>query len=504
MAADSIPFLEKQRLSLLASSNNLVTTATQNNDRRQVPMLDRDVYRNISSYGRRVLQSLGRYLTLNVPQVRGAVLEQATLATAGIMSQFYGSNQNFKNIAEDWIIEHNRICDVRGRPFTIQTLYRNLALALWRDGEMGVLFTEGAGGYPMLQVIPSHRIGSPEGTIIIEDGPFKGSKLRDGVILNDYGRAMGYRILLGDTPDYANYLDVSANDMDLCFIPEFPEQLRGFSPVGLGAFDWQDIADARRFELMAQKILSAIALIEVNEDGEPAPGADLGPIIIPGADETTTATPSSLVSEVFDGGLVRYLRARSGADLKTLESNRPSLNRREFEDQVVRADMHGLGWSMDYSLDPSKVGGAPMRVIVDKINRMVGAVREFGIEPLARRIDGWRVAKAIKLGLIPTDPEWFKWEHQFAADITADKKYDSDVDVQEMRAGLQCPQDAIGRRGGYWEDVQDKTIAFRKRFEKRCKEEGIDPDKVIWPTPNGAPPAPEPPLTDRVPSPRDN
>jgi hypothetical protein len=501
MAAPPLTFLEN-KWAANSTSNFLIQAATQTADRKNVPMLDRDVVRNISTVGRRILMSLGRHLSMNVPQVRGMVMERANLISTGIISQYYGDNEEFKTKAEDWILEHNKICDVRGWPYSMDTFYRNLVISQLRDGGQACLFTETPNGYPLIQVIPVHRIGSMPGVQKV-DGYFYGHEIgtkkpmqfegwmRDGIIFSDSGQTIGYNVSLTDlVSSWSECVKVSSSDMMLNFIPEFPEQIREISEIGLAAFDWQDISEWRRFEMMAQKIGSGIALQEFNEAGEPPPGSDLSFTTPPTSGETTTGTPSGLYTETIDGGMIRYFRAKNGGKLEAFQNDRPSGNQQSFEDKVARAAMHGASWSMDFSLDPSKVGGAPMRVVVEKINRSIEVVQKLLIEPAARRLDGWRISKAINLGLLPAVDDWWKWEHQFPANVTADKKYDSDVDVQELRSGLQAPQDAIGRRGQYWEDVQDKAIAFQKRFQDKCAAAGVDPEKIIWPTPNG--PQPEP------------
>ena len=88
------------------STNRLIAAATSTNDRTTPPLNDFDIHRNVTPLGRRTLLSLGRYAYENIPQVRGMIIEQATFAALGIISQYYGENLNFKDLAEYWLIEH--------------------------------------------------------------------------------------------------------------------------------------------------------------------------------------------------------------------------------------------------------------------------------------------------------------------------------------------------------------------------------------------------------------
>jgi hypothetical protein len=484
MSQPALTFLE-QKWALNGSSNRLIAAATQTTDRQQPALNDYDLHRNITPLGRRTLLSLGRYAYENIPQVRGMIIEQATFAALGIISQYYGENPQFKDLAENWILEHNKICDIRGQPFTMETMRRNHVIALSRDGEIFFLLTEGSDGYPLLQVIPAHRVGSPLGTAVVEGGPFDGARIIDGIIVDDYGRTIGYRVLLDDSGYVlSRFRDIPASDVIHSFIPEYPEQLRGLSPTGKGVFDFMDVNETRAFEKASLKLGSHYGMTIHNESGT----VDKSKQVIRGATtspDSTTGAAQGLSTQVVNGVGVYYFKAGTNQRIEPVKNDRPSANQQNFEAEVIRSAFFGNGWSVDFSLDPSKVGGAPMRVVVEKINRVIKSIQCLALEPVCRRIDGWRVAKAQKLKLLPDDPDWWKWEYQFPAEVTADKKYDSDVDIAEMRAGLVSPQKAIGKRGQYWEDTQDELIAYEKRLQERCKTEGVDPERIIWPTPNG-------------------
>jgi hypothetical protein len=127
-------------------------------------------------------------------------------------------------------------------------------------------------------------------------------------------------------------------------------------------------------------------------------------------------------------------------------------------------------------LDPSKVGGAPFRVVVDKLNRNIRAIQDLALEPALLRIDGFRVSSAVQLGALPQNKDWWKWTYQGPARITADAKYESEVDISEVAKGLKTRRRALANRGEYIDDVDKETErdALRKweaaeRVSKRFK-----------------------------------
>jgi capsid protein len=422
--------------------------------------------------------TIGRWLYHNSPELRGAVREMADLAASSYIPQFYGSDKVWGNKAEEWLYEHDKICDVRGWPYNMATYRRNLVLAVLRDCDLGTLLTETPEGYPLIQPLGAHRIGSGSGSERVAGGEFDGANIYDGVITDDYGRTIGYRIC--DPATGAPDRDISANDMFLSFLPEYVDQGRGISELAAAFFDFQDTRESRTFNLLAGKIAASIALVEKNETGE----ADSAKAIVSGGEyDADDNTKSTIHQETVDGGMIRYFKAGTGSSIESFSYDRPGANSQEFEDRVIRAAFAGMGWSYDFSLNPTKAGGAQMRIVIDKINRRLKSIQDLVLLPAMRRIDGWRISKAIKLGLLAPSKEWYMWDYQGPSRLTADAKYESDVDLQELGAGVGTLASAAARRGTYWEDVrgqQDKEVTdLLTRATIQAKKFGISLEQAI-------------------------
>lgn len=465
MATLPLTFLEK-KWAAGYGNNNLVTAATQTTDRKNVPMLDKDTHRSITPYGRRTLMTLGRWLYWNVSAVRGTIREMVNLTAQKWTPQFEGEDQAWGTMVENWLYEHDKICDVRGWPFNMAAYRRNLLRGVLIDGDVGTVLVKTATGYPMIQVIPAHRISSGIAENTIKGGPFDGARIIDGTILDDSGRVLGYRVWgeNGETTS-ATYTDVPARDMFLSYRIETPDQIRGISNLGASCFDWQDVSDARRFELIAQKLIASIGIIETNETGE----ADRTQKVLTRSarnfDDTSNATKTHLsttATETIDGVSIRYHRANSGSKIEAFSGDRPTANQQAFRDDVIREALHGIGWSFDFSYNPTKIGGAPMRVVVDRINREIETMREEIVDPAQMRVNGYRIASVMdnpqrsdkQIVLFPFNPDWYKWNSQGQARVTADAKYQSSVDIEERRAGLKTLSKSAAERGEYWKDVR--------------------------------------------------
>lgn len=437
--------------------------------RRARTGFDRDSANLYSGTDRLLLMSMGRWLYANNSLVAGSVDDQAAIISGELTPQFAGEDSAWGTLAEQWLEDHDRLCDVRGDLYPMQTLQRLWMLHIIRDGDVGVIFTEGAGGYPLLQTIPSHRIKG-DGKVG-PDSPWEGRRLVDGVIVNDVGRPLAYRVY---EDGLAKYQDISAVDMKVRFLPRYADQVRGFSALGCAMVDFQDVDEVRRFELIAQKLAASIVLAETNETGLAPDTAEN----LLGEDSTETNADANIAMHTMQGGEIRYFRSGTGGKLDALKADRPTPAQQQFADSIIRQAMAGMGWSADYFLDPSKVGGASMRVVVERINRHVGMMRSQCLFPLARSVDAWRLAKAMKEEMLPWSDDWFRWRYQGAANITADAKYSAQVSEIRMERGLSSPQIEADQIGNDWEHVMDQKIEYWVRLQKRCKEAGVDPSLI--------------------------
>lgn len=457
-----LTFLEKKWGSI--GSNTLITGATQTTDRKTVQMVDSDIQRTITPYGRRTLLTLGRHLYWNCSAVRGTINEMADLAVQSYIPQFEGADQAWGSMVEEWMYEHDKICDVRGWPFNMSTYRRNLVRGVLVDGDMATMLTRNADGYPLIQVFPSHRIGSRYGETMVQGGPWDGARIVDGVIVDEQGRPLAYRVMREINLDFSQYQDVPARDMFLSFLIESPDQIRGISILGASCFDWQDVSDARRFELISQKVFSSKSLIITNEDGE----ADETKALLTKSSDNfnTDGTVASTVTETIDGVSINYHRAGTGSKMEAFQADRPSTNQQAFRDDVIREALHGLGWSFDFSYNPTKIGGAPARLVTDRINRKLDCLRDEVVRPAQARVDGYRIASVMdnpartdkKIVLFPFNPDWWRWTYQGPAKLTSDAKYDSDVDIQERKAGIKTLAKSAAQRGDYWRDVRKQRL----------------------------------------------
>jgi len=448
--------------------NQLIPSSNYSNKRKRVPLLDTDLYRNVSDHGRRFLLSLGRHIYFSCDSIRQAVNEQAEYAGSIYLPDYRGADREWKNESEEMMYQHDRWCDIAGPPYTMGIYRRNLIKSIATDGDMGTVYVLGEDGQPYLQTIPSHRISSVVTDSIVKGGPFDGAGIIDGVIVGPQLQPLGYRVITGEGSSVESYRDIPTASMCLHFIPEFPGQLRGLSKIGLAAWSIQDLNDSKRFELLAQKAGAGRVFQEWNEEGEAQINADF--MSGPTSSDTTANTPTGLWREEIDEGINTYFKANSGSRIEAVKFDRPNANQRAFAESVMREVLGSLGTTFDFLIDATKIGGHSSRVMLEKINRSIRATQDLALEPAVRRFDAFRLGTWITNGQIRSVEDWHNIEYQGPPAWTGDRRYEAEADAMEVKMGIKPRSKWAGSRGEALVDVRDMKQAEVEDLFRRAKD----------------------------------
>jgi hypothetical protein len=139
----------------------LYKAARQTDQRNWVYDNNKDIHRNISSKGRQTLATLGTDLYANHPVIRGAINEMAYYSLGVWIPEYYGRNPAWGDLAEAWMYEHDKICNVDGG--TMLDYLLNLVRGVLVRVTLRRFTPRRINGYPKLQQIPGHRIKSGDG-----------------------------------------------------------------------------------------------------------------------------------------------------------------------------------------------------------------------------------------------------------------------------------------------------------------------------------------------------
>lgn len=473
------PYRIVDRRSSYGFNNTLIEAATQTQDRKAITLVDYDFHRTISVIGRRTLMSLARSMIWKIPPLWSAIQEQATLSVSPFTPLYLGKNKAWGEEATEWLQNWYQVQDIASWPYDGDSY--NELVVMWSivDGDIFTLLTQDNSGNPRTQLIPSHRIGSRYQTSGVAKVRFESNQLWiddklidpnlpytfgkpiewdaqqiDGVIMDDLSRAIAYRVY-SDPAVSADYQDISARNLFPAFQPIVPGQVRNVSMLANSVFDWQDWREFRRFELLAQKTFASKTIVETNESGE----LDTAKALI-SSPAQFDADGKKIALDVMqlDGGAYHVFKAGTNSKLEAFDwRDRPGRNSQDFMDASVRDAMTGTEWSAFFSLDPAHIGGAPMRVIVDRINRTLKKRRRL-VKKNRLRTDVYALAKAIKSGQLPPDPDFYRWTYQGPVDVTADRRYDAITDQMEYAAGWKNLEDIQASRNGDWRQKRKQRL----------------------------------------------
>lgn len=446
----------------------------------------------------------GRFLFANVPLIRGALLEQAAYSFP-LTVRYAGRDKDWGKIVEAWIYEWQKSNNVRGWPYDQLTNSRIRLLGRKVDGDIATIQTFGQDEFPKIQLVRAHRIGTRDSKDTVQKGKYKGRRIQNGVILDDVGAPLAYR-LLGDKP--AEDEEIPAESMFLTYRPDYSDQARGISELIASIRSFADLKRLREYEMRAQQILSAIVLLEKNENGETPPGADF--IQSPAAGTDASGTASGLISRTYEKGMALYFRSGTGSGLEAFRGDRPSADAQAFEDKIVSGAFYGIEWDPNFALAIKEPGGAWARTILQKINRAIGNnVREE--ERAQRREITYAVNKAIALKILPRpkDEDTFSWEFQLGIQlITADSGNEEQAKREAYKLGLSTLQRYCSPNGDWWEehreqrdkevrDLLARAAAVRKDFPELSLQEILALFEQR--TPNANSPTPGEPLAEPAP-----
>lgn len=440
-----------------AQTNTRFKSTEDDRYRLERPRLFDDMGRLLGRDRYRALISDARWIAEAFPLVQEAVQQKAEyVGAAGWLPEFIGSDQAWGERATRALHAALEISDVRGNLFDWDDQWE-IAGRLWDiDGGSFQLFTATEEtGFPQLQNIEAHRIGQRSATPLVGDrdaftlitddatgavrrvtGAYAGLRILNGIIYNSAGREVAYRVL-GATP--ADDRDISARDMQHVCAPRWFSEGRPAPSIAYAVLDWYDVKETREFERLAQKVNSALTLVESNETGE-APA-------IPPMGASAAATPKTTgepQEQVLFGGLIRYIK--NGGNLKAHDSARPSDGWQKFDRTIVAGAFYGMGWRIEM-MDLSLLGGAGVRGFQDNINMKIAA-RHKKLKPFALRAITRTVASLIKRGDLPESPEWFAWDLPAPPEFTVDAGRAAQQDRENIRFGIDSTSHVIRRSSG--------------------------------------------------------
>lgn len=414
-----------------------------------------DFRKEMTPYDRRELVRRTRYLEKNSGFLREYIGTMAMYSVGdGINPQAMTTDAEWNKAAEAYFAEWCRVCEITRR-FSFREVQQLICRAIDRDGEVFVLKVRGPNNEPMLQVLESHRVGGDDSS---------NNLMNDGILFNQYGAVDSYNIIANDgstiTRPWGQVMHI--------FDPQQYSGSRGYPPLCHAINHLIDQAEMLSMEKQAAKDQSKISTV-LNKAGG---SADVEDTAVFGDSPNTNESPQN---PAMKG--VTFVADR-GESIELLESKRPNATFMGFLDAINRDAALG-GLPFEFLVDPSKIGGAVVRLTVAKAGRVFAHRQKVLVDRLLDNTWKFIIGDAIKTGQLPDNPDFYKVSWTMPANITVDAGRDSNANRLDLEAGIKLHSDALGETGSNFDDHYEKRAQEVSRIMEKAKKWNVPVEYLL-------------------------
>lgn len=438
---------------------------------------------NVPASSRKTMTSRARQLYANMGAIKNGIQEKAefTIGDGFNKATFVGSSVT-------WSTPAKKFLDVKLQEIQIQQRFREISIAIERDGDCLLVFTRWNNG---IELYAGDQVGSRfDGKI--KSGPYAGMEMYDGVITDRYGNVAGYNVL-GEKDNGEDDIIFSSFDSILIFDPDYIKQRRGITALAQAIPIFEQYKQIVDYEIRGIKHASSFA-VQAHVEQKDIPKFTGNIAGYPKGFGTSTVPVSSSLSptgqldvnvEEIQGGAMHVFRAGSGAKLEVLNSDRPSQNTATFlMDHCLRQAFLSLRWPVELSYDLNS-RGATTKLVISKATRTIDSRQSLIFRPLWKRIVTTLIARAISDKVLPFNKDFYKWLPDYPAQMTIDTFRDTKSDVEAYNKGWMTGQQVSAQYGyDYYANLRQK--AEEVKYAKELAEEMDLPlETLIQMTPNG-------------------
>jgi capsid protein len=155
----------------------------------------------------------------------------------------------------------------------------------------------------------------------------------------------------------------------------------------------------------------------------------------------------------------KLIALEPGEDMTSFQSNRPNATFNGFISALERDISMGV-LPYEFVSDPSKIGGASVRLITAKAARVFGKYQNVLIEEFCVPTWGYIIGQAIASGELPDDPKWNEVSWTTPKSVTVDAGRDAANDRNDVEMGLLSMSELYAQRG----------LDFRTEMDKRAND----------------------------------
>ena len=435
-----------------------------------------DFRRELNDTTRKELVRLSRYLEKNNGLYRQMIKDNALYSVGdGITPQCVGGDFEWQTIVEaEWEAECENP-EVSSR-FSMAESLHIISNALDVDGEVFAIKCK-RNKIPKFQLIESHRVSTPPS--------LEGQKnIYDGIRYNKYGQPSMYYVVQGD----GSYTPVVAASMMHIYEAEKSSQSRAYPPHQHAISNLRDEMDLLSMEKVAAKDNARTSrILKVNDTS-----MDEGDVGLGQQNTASGVTDPNQVNRVL-GGVTAVLQPNES--IEPYQSARPTSAFTGFIEHLRRDSVMG-SVPYEFTADPTKAGGASVRLVTAKAGRFFAHRQTIIINRFLKPYFQFWLGTKIDKGDLPSAKNWWKTEWVCPKSISVDAGRDSANERADLEMGRTLPSDDFQSRGLGFEKSMRKKARDLAFIDRIAKDTGIDPNR-LWKqginqpaTPAGQPPAP--------------
>lgn len=433
-----------------------------------------DVRHDITSYTRLALVEKARYFEANSSLVNrmADLFEQNTVGWNGLALSPDTSDPDYNLAASEWLAEWSQAPDI-GSFMTLAAM-QSLSARLWFiDGECYLLKTRTASPpyRPMLQLIESHRVATPD-NMTGED-----SRIYDGVQVDDFGRPVFYWVRVGFDPD--GYTPIPASQLIHIGEPGRVGQLRCLPMLYPVLNQLHDLDDLERLQMGHAKQAAVIQNVIYTPSGE-----------LREEDWTKEEVAAGEIGN--DNPLTQYYKrvfgaewkvAKTGDKLEQLNNNRPSVAEQWYWRHKAEEICNGAGMPF-VVVYPESTQGTVYRGAIDSAAtyfRARSAVLQAAWREAA--LYALEAGSQVDVRIARKPKDWRRMVVRPPKAVNVDVGRNSTAMLAELASGARTFQDIYAETGDDWKVKLRQKATEAKFIADLAKEFGVQPQAITDKTP---------------------
>lgn len=435
---------------------NSYESAQRSDDRREPPLVFADARDELGSFDRVKIISKTRYLARNFGLAREIVNTLEIYAVGdGIFPQAASADAAWNKAAEAEFARLFAFPEI-SRRFSGGKTTRMVCRALDTDGEIFFVKTN-ADGRPTLQIFEAHRVSRHCDAE---------QKIYDGIEFDAFGRPRAYYFL----DDGGSEERVEAGSVIHVFAAERPSDAHGVPQLQHSVNALIDSKELFGIEKKGVKTINEMAFAIKSAKNDM--GATSGDFVFGNETQPDGGTDPDALKRQIGGGKIGKLSP--GDELQTISADRPTTTFLGLMDGVNREASLG-NVPFEFVGDASKIGGAAVRLVVGRADRIFSRRQQELIEQFLTPVWKFFIGAAIKDGRLAAVEDWDKAEWACPRRVTVDAGREAAQEREDMRAGLISKADLFAARGMRY-DVELRRIAAEKAAERAAEQEfGLEP-----------------------------